>query len=300
MFTLDDQLDLVKEETGIDDAASIIRFRRDINRGGSRFLATLGREYTRLSRTTNLQASKQYYQYPEDALRISNVICSSGGILFPLTLVADEDAWRYMNSTATTGQPTHFFVRGFDEIGIYPMPSTTIVNGLEIVYEPRSAYMRASDTIGATAAVTNGSVAITSSATPFTANMVGYGFEITDETDSNWYRIASFTNGAAMSLENYYQGTTGTAKSFRIGQVMYLPEEFLEAPSYWAVYRHWKRRGNSGKAAEALAEFISMRDEAKELYGQQTSSQVIMAVDEVVNRPFNSFRGDAVPSTTTS
>jgi hypothetical protein len=300
MFTFGDQLDLVKEETGIDDAASITRFKRDINRGGSRFLATLGREYTRQSRTTDLRANKQYYQYPEDALRISDAISSSGGIPLPLTLVADEDAWRYMNSTPQTGQPTHFFVRGFDEIGIYPMPAATVENGLEIVYEPRSAYMRASDTTGSTASVTNGTVLITSTATPFTANMVGYGFEVTDETDTNWYRIAAYTNGASINLENYYQGTTGAGKSFRIGQVMYLPEEFLEAPAYWAVYRHWKRRGNSGKANEALAEFTAMRDEAKELYGQQTSSQVIMASEEIVNRPFNSFRGDAIPSTTTS
>lgn len=297
MFTFEDQIDLVKEETGIPDAAAVARFKRDTNRGASRFFASLGREYNRQSRTTNLEADRQYYQYPEDAQRVGLVISYSGGIYYPLTPVADEDTWRYINSTNQTGQPNHCFVRGFDEIGLYPIPSADVTDGLEIVYEPRGDFFRADDTTG-TCLVTNGSRDVTGVATPFTPNMVGRGFEITDDDGTRWYRISGFTSTSIIQLENYYQGTTGAAKPFRIGQVMNLPEEYLEAPSYWAIYRHHRRRGQSKKADVALAEFVRMRDEAQEEYGQQMSTQVILASEDNVNRSFNYFRGDSVPSIT--
>ncbi len=303
MYTFEDQLNLVKDETGLSDAPSVVKFTRDINRGGTKFMASLGREYNRKSRVTNLRATIQYYQYPEDALRIGLVIATNGGFRIPLTQVPDEEAWRLMTMTSYSGQPTHYFVRGFDEIGLYPTPSATVTDGLEIVFEPRHPYFRAMDvtnlTSGATVTVTNGEETVTSVGTPFTSAMVGRGFEVTDETDTRWYRIAAFVDTATITLENYYQGASGTLKTFRIGQVMDIPEEFAEGPAHWAINRHYKRRGNSDKAAEALAEYVSMRDEAKEEYSQQTSSQVINASDMTLNRAYSSFRGDAPASITT-
>lgn len=300
MLTFEDSQDIVIEETGLSasDSTSLAKVKRDINRGATRFMAALGREYNRRSRVTNLVAGTQYYQYPEEALRVSLVKAQQGGYFPPLDQVPDEEAWAYLNMTSMSGQPTHFFVRGFDEIGLYPIPSANVTTGLEIVFEPKHGYMRADDvtnvTSSTTVTVTNGSQTVTNSGTAFTQSMVGQRFEITDGTDSRDYRISAFVSTSQITLENYYQGTSGSGKTFRIGEVVDIPEEYEEAPAYFAIYRHHKRRGNDKKAAEALAEFTFMRDEAKDVYGQQTSSQVVSTVPMM--RPYNVFRGDAPPS----
>lgn len=293
MITFDDQTDMVTEEIGIADTATLLKVKRDLNRGGSRFINCLGREYNRKSRFTNIEADKQYYQTPEDTNRIKLVVATSGGSKIPLSLVADEEAWRLLNMTNSTGQPTHFFIRGHDEIGLYPIPSADVSAGLEIVFGPRSAYLRAADVTGSTAVVTNGSSTVTASDTPFTAAMVGRGFEITDETDSRWYRISGFNSTSSIELENYYQGTSGTVKPFRIGEVMDIPEEFLEGPVSFAIWRHWKRRGAKEDAAIAKGDFEETLQQTREQYGQQTDSQIVMASEATMNRAYNSFRGDS-------
>jgi hypothetical protein len=303
MFTRTDQLDIIKEETGLSDAASIIKFNRDLNRGGARFIAGLGREFNRKSRVTNLVASTQYYQIPEDSQRITLVIATSGGYNIPLTQIADEESWRLFNMTSTTGQPTHFFVRGFDEIGIYPIPASSVTAGLEIVFGPRSAFLRGNDiddtTTSTTVTVSNGSQTVTSSGTPFTSILIGRGFEVTDGTDTRWYRIKAVPTTSTLTLENYYQGTSGSAKTFRIGDVMDIPDEYLEVPAYWAIYRFWKRRGDTKKADIALAEFRDGQSMCRESYATQTNSNVVNASEYVLNRAFSSFRGDSPTSTTT-
>ncbi len=251
---------------------------------------------------TNLVEEKQYYQSPEDTQRISLVIATSSGNRIPLTQVPDEESWRLLNMVDTPGQPTHFFIRGFDEIGIYPIPPADVTAGLEIVFGPRSAYLRADDitdtSTSTTVTVTNGGQVVTSSGTPFTAAMVGRGFEVTDGTDSRWYRISEFTDTANVKIENYYQGSSGSAKTFRIGDVMDIPDEYLECPAYWPIYRFWKRRGDTTKADKAFAEFKDGLDSCQEEYSQQTNSQVINASDHTLNRAYNSFRGDSPASVT--
>lgn len=304
MFTRTDQLDIVKEETGLSTAAAIVKFDRDLNRGAARFIAALGREYNRKSRVTNLVAGTQYYQCPEDTQRVSVVVATSGGVRPPLTQVPDEESWRWLNMTETTGPPSHFFIRGFDEIGVWPIPGANVTAGLEIIFGPRSGRLRADDidedSTATTVTVTNGSQTVTSSGTPFTPAMVGRGFEVTDGTDSRWYRISEVTSTSILKLENYYQGSSGAGKSFRIGDVMDIPDEYLEVPAYWAIYRHWKRRGDTKKADMALAEFKDGLESCQQEYSQQTTSQVINASSEVLNRAYNSFRGDAPSSITTS
>lgn len=289
-----DQYELAQELSGLTDATSLIKFKRDINKAGTMFLAKLGREYTRKSRTTNLVADQQYYQLPEDALRISNIIATSGGFRQPLEQIPDEQAWRYMNMTVPTGQPTHFFIRGFDEVGLYPMPSANVTDGLEIVFEPKHVLMTAADVTG-TATVTNGSVTVTDSATSFTQSMISQQFQVTDGTDGRWYRISAFTSTSIVSLENYFQGLSGS-KTYRIGQVMDIPDELMEGPVDYALFRHYLKRGDTKRAAEFRSLFESALEMGQELYSNQTSSQVINA--EASFRSYNPWRGDSPPSIT--
>lgn len=296
-LTFFDQVAMAKEISGLQDSISVLKFKRDINSGGTLFMAELGREYNRKSRTTNSVANQQYYQLPEDGHRLKEIIYNTGSWTTPLEQIPDEFAWRMMNMAGIVGTPTHYFIRGYDEVGLYPTPASAVTNGIELVFSPRHLELTEDDTTSTTSSttmtVTNGSQTVTNSGTAMTAKMVGQWFEITDGTDSNWYRISAVPDSATLTLENYYQGVSGGSKTFRIGQVMDLPEEFLDAPVDYAMMRHWTRRGDKLKARDSKTMFEEALLMAKNNYGQMTDSQVINA--EPTFRRYSNWRGDPPP-----
>lgn len=293
-ITWTDQQNIAKEISGFTDAVSLLKFKRDMNIGASNFLANLGREYNRKSRFTDLVALQQFYQMPEDAQKLKEVIVSTGSYFPPMEQIPDEFAWRMMNMLSITGQPTHYWVRGSREFGLYPTPANSVTAGIELVFSPKHVEMTQEDSTSTststTVTVVNGSQTVTSSGTPFTAKMVGQWFEITDGTDENWYQVAAYVSSSVLTLENYYQGPSESGATFRIGQVMDLPEEFLEGPVDYAMYRHYTRRGNPAATAEFKALYDDSLNSAKELYGNTTESQVISA--EPRFRQYNPWRGD--------
>lgn len=298
-LTFTDLQTICKEISGVVDTASVARFKRDINTGAAKFLAGLGREYNRKARFTDLVASQQFYQFPEDGHKLKEIISNMGGIKIPLEQIPDEHEWRQINMMAVTGQPTHYFIKGYDEVGLYPIPSLTVTSGLELVFSPRHIEMTQDDYSTGSVSVTNGSQTITGSGTTFTAKMVGQWFQTTDGTDENWYKVSAFNSATSLTLENFYQGASGTTKNFRIGQVPDLPEEYLEACSDYAMYRHFTRRGSqksrysAGHAGEFKALFEEALLAAKNEYGETTDNQVISAEPDY--RTYNPFRGDPPP-----
>lgn len=302
-LTFQDQYTIAQEIAGLTDAVSLVKFKRDINTGGSMFLANLGREYNRHSRFTDLNATQQYYQLPEDGHKLKEVIVSTGSWYPPLEQIPDEFAWRMMNMASITGVPTHYFIRGNDEVGLYPIPSQTVTAGIELVFSPKHVQMTEADTTSTstttTLTVNQGSQTVTSSGTPFTQILEGQWLQITDGTDENFYKVSDYVNTSTLTLENYYQGPSGVGKTFRIGQVMDLPEEYLEAPVDYAMYRHYLRRGSAksrysnGKAIEFKTLFDSALLNAKDEYGNTTESQVINAEPQF--RVYSNWRGDPPP-----
>lgn len=279
MLTFTDQQNLATEITGLTDSISITRFKRDINTGGSMFMALLGRSYNRMSRTTNTLDGQQAYQYPEDAIKISEVIYhTSDSFNPPLEQIADEHTWRYMNQASDIqGEPTHYFVKGFSEIELYPIPNANIIDGLEIVFEPKHVLLTQDDFTTGTVTVVQSNQTVTNSGTNFTATMVGRYFQVTDGTDGNWYRISGFTDTSNLILENYYQGTSGAGKVYRIGEVMNLPDEYQEAPVDYAMYRHFLGTGMMERATEFKQLFEAAKESARDVYGKTTSNNVIYA-----------------------
>lgn len=287
-LTFTDLQNIAQEISGLVDSASLTKFKRDINSGATKFLAGLGREYNRKSRTTNLVAAQQYYQLPEDGHRLKEIIVSNGSWNPPMEQIPDEFAWRQMNMSATSGVPTHYFLRGYDEVGLYPIPSASVTNGIELVFSPKHVELTESDYVTGTVTVIVNDQTITHSATGFTNKMAGQWFQTTDGTDERWYRIQSVTNNANFELENYYQGESGAGKTFRIGQIPDLPEEFLEAPVDYAMHVHYLKLGTMDKAQLFKAMFDGALDAAKDLYGSTTDSQVITATPQY--RAYNPFR----------
>lgn len=281
MLTFTDLQNIATSISGLNDAASVTAFKRDINMGGTRFMAILGRPWDRMHRFTNQVAAQQYYSIPEDALRISDIIYSNGTTWTPLIQVADETQWRLMNQSTISGVSTHYFVRGNDEFGLYPIPSGSTAAGIEMVFEPKHVLLTQDDYTTGTITATNGSQTVTHSGTGFTAKMAGQYLNVTDGTDGNWYRIGSYVDASNLTLENYYQGTSGSGLTFRIGQAMFMPEEFQEAPVDYAMYRHFLTRGDIKQAAEFKGLFDSALELAQDVYGRSSSNQIVMAADTI-------------------
>lgn len=282
MLTLTDQLNLAREISGLADVSAVANFKRDINAGAARFLAKLSRPVNRQSRFANLVASQQYYQLPEDAIRINKVKVPQGtntAIIRSMVEVGDEESWINMNQTPQTGVPTHFFVKGFDEIGLYPTPASSITDGLEIVYEPKHVLMTAEDYTTGTISVTNGLATITGNATVFTSQMANgnYYLQITDGSDGNYYRVTGYTNATTITIENYYQGITNTTAVYRIGQVAKIPEEYQEAPVDYAMYRHYLGKGELKTAQMFKSLWETSLEDAENTYGMSTGNQIIRA-----------------------
>lgn len=264
------------------DVSSVTNFKRDIQAGTERFLAKLSRPVDRQSRFTNLVIGQQYYQIPEDAERISKIKVPNGGttnVIRSLIEIGDEEAWININQTPQSGVPTHFFVKGFDEFGLFPIPGYAVTDGIELVYEPKHILMTALDYTAGTVNVTNGSAAVVGNGTAFTPQMANgtYILQVTDGNDGNNYRITGYTDATHLTIENYYQGISNSTAGYRIGQVSKIPEEYQEAPVDYAMFRHFLGKNELTASQYFQDLWSSSLSDAEDVYGNSTSNQVILA-----------------------
>lgn len=292
-LTFTDMQNIAKEVVGLTDAATLLKLKRDINVGAGKFLAALGREYNRKSRFTSSVANQQYYQLPEDAQKLKQIIYDNGDWKVPLEQIPDEFAWRQLNMMNVVGLPSFYFIKGFDEVGLFPIPSAAATDAIELVFSPKHVELTQDDYTTGTLTVVNGSQTVTGSSTTFTSKLIGQFLQVTDGTDGNWYRVSDFVSPTVLTLENYYQGTSGSGKAYRVGQVVDLPEEYAEAPSDYSCYRHYLRRGDSAKAATFKTIFEAALEGAHDEYGTTADTQVILAQPQY--QSYNPFRGDPPP-----
>lgn len=211
--------------------------KQDINQALRLFKNSARRYWTRKEATTDLVSGQQFYTFPEDMVRITEVRANTGGSSYnwPLVQVDSEALWNRFNvvPSNTVIVPQFYFVRGRNEVGLYPIPSTDVTAGLIISYEPRMTDMVLDDTTTTTVTVTQDSQYVTSPSVSFNTNMAGMYFTTTDGTDGNWYPIVAAT-ASQLTLENYYQGPSGSAKACRIGSVPDIPEEYQLGLVYYA------------------------------------------------------------------
>ncbi len=73
-----------------------------------------------------------------------------------------------------------------------------------------------------------------------------------------------------MNLENFFEGITGS-RTFRIGEVMRIPQGYQDAPVYFACERHYMTLNDQRTAPVFHQRFQDKLTEAKETYGRSTS-----------------------------
>lgn len=276
LLTFQDQYLMGQQLAHFSDSTTTTKLKRDINTGCARLMAGLDRAYLRRNRFTDLEAGQQYYQYPEDALKLRQFVTHIGSINLPLIEITDEEEWDRMNQVPVQGIPWAFFIKGMTEVGLYPIPEASTSSGGELVFTQRHVAMTQDDYTTGTVTVANGSQTVVGVGTTWTSAMAGRGFEVTDGSDGNWYRILSVESTTSLTLENFDQGISNSGLAYRIGECASLPEEYLESPVDYALNRFYLGR-DQAKQAQYLGLFTAAFEDMRSVYGRKASSNVIDA-----------------------
>lgn len=282
MYTFPQIISEIQEATGRRGADELLLIKRNIVTATKRFKSVMRRPWSRLSKKTDIVASQQDYQLPRTVQRVIGVSYKYGDSYFPLIEVGSELNFERLNSvpSTTAGIPRFFFPKGKNIISLYPSPGTAVDEGLKVYYEARQGDIFAEDYTTGTITVTNGSATITHSAAGFTQDMIGRYLHITDGSDESWYQVVDYTNTSTLTIENYYEGISGSSRTFLIGIVPDIPEEYHDALIDYSVGRFYLRR-DPKKAIDYMALFNSSLDECKELYSSPTELDKIYNLDNI-------------------
>lgn len=254
---------------------------QDMNIGYHLFNAQLARYYTQKQQFTDLITGQQIYQTPVDAIRIITMTTLvSNSFNPPLQEARDEYEWRLATSYSySSNWPAWYRVLGSDSISLWPVPSQDVANGLRYIYQPQDHDLSILDTTststGVTVTVTNGDVTVTAdSGSPFTIDMAGLWFQVTGQVDLTWYEIVSATS-TVLTLKSAYIATSGSNKTWRIGQLSIIPQEYSDAPIQYALYQYWSAQGDEPRSELHLNNFNNMIKSCKEEYSSSNESSVI-------------------------
>lgn len=278
--------DIVGVKTSVNSQA-LTNIKQDVNQGLRLFKNASRRYWTRKEVTTNLVSGQQYYTFPEDMVRITEVKVTVGGFVRPVDLIDSEKIWNRLNiiPAMTVAVPTLAFVRGRNELGLYPVPSDNSTNGLIVSYEPRLRDMSLDDTTP-TINTTLGSATVTAGSSVFTANMVGMYLSVTDGSDGNWYPISGYTSPTQITLENVYQGPSKTNVASIIGSVPDIPEDYHLGLVYYAAYNYYLKRKDAATAAGYKSLFDDLLAQYKRVYAAKTTGLV---QDDLIPYNYNLF-----------
>lgn len=261
------------------DTTDIINIKQDVNQGLRLFKNASRRYWTRKEVSASLVQMQQYYTFPMDAVRVTEVRANSSGLDFPILQVDSEAMFNRINiiPAMTINLPMYYWIRGRNEIGLWPIPSQATSAGLIISYEPRLADMSVDDVTNITVSVTNANPVITG--TGFLPNMVGMWFSVTDGTDGNWYQITAQT-GTTLTLENNYQGITEGSATCIIGSAPDIPEDYHLGMVYYACMNYFLKRKDNGSASFYKGLFEDLLQQYKEVYAAKTTGQVQQEISD--------------------
>lgn len=269
----------IQSATQNTSASELILVKRDANVATQRFKSVMTRPWSRIAKKANTVAEQQDYQMPRSVLRVSGVDYLNGDTYYPLVEIGSEQNWNALTAVPglTLGSPRYFFPKGKDVISLWPVPGAAVTEGIKIYYEPKQPRMISDDYTTGTVTVTAGSTTITHSGTGFTQDMVGRYFYTTDGSDGNDYQIVDYISTSQLTLENYYEGTSGSGKTFLIGVVPDIPDEYIPAIMDYCLSRFYVRRGDKRSAIDFMSLFQNSLDECKETYASPTSSPNIQS-----------------------
>lgn len=277
MITFEDAYTKALYISGNNEDATLVQLKQDINIGYQRFNAAIARYFTRKQQYTDIVAGQQYYQVPIDAIRVSLVtVTLPNGYIYPIEEERSEKRWREYNITPySSNYALYYFVLGNDQIGLFPIPSQSISQGLRYIYQPQDVFLTQEDYTTGTVQVTTDSTSVTGTGVAWTSDMVGRYFTVTDGSDGNWYEIIDVPTSATLTLKTPVVGGSGSTKPYRIGQTFIFPDEYDDVPVDYALSRFFDSRNNPVRAKYHLDKYQSAVDDAVGRYASSSTSNVI-------------------------
>src|SRR5690606_11437277 len=124
----------------------------------------------------------------------------------------------------------------------------------------------------------NGNEVVSFSDSIVSSNMVGRFFSTTDGTHEHFYRITEYVSNTSFKIENYYAGDSGSGRTFIIGDVVDIPEDYLDmvelyvAAKFVSMYRKNRKQGN-----DMMAEFKMELKELNRDYANNSKTRVVKA-----------------------
>jgi len=283
--------------------ATLVQGEQDMNTGYHMFNARFGRYYSRKQQFTDVVANQSIYQTPIDSIRIIGMTVKtstgSGSYSPPIKEIRSEYEWRLIktNPTYSSSWITYYFVLGNDEIEVWPVPATSITNGIRFYYQPQDHDQSVDDIVSSaltpvqTCTMVNGDVTVTSTGSTFTSQLAGLGFQLTGVTDLTWYEIVSVPTAPVLTLKSPFVGLSGAGLNFRIGQLSILPNEYQDVDIHYALGLYFYGKGNTQRGDYHLGRdedgkrglFWSAIQSAIQAYSSSTQSNVITDSDNFVS-----------------
>lgn len=245
MIIWDRSYGLVQSWSGDKSAATLVNLKELLNLGYKDLLLKFNGEETEDVRTTTTQTGARAIKLAPNYIRMHTVTATVGSQVYDLVEEESQDMWAerlYLNRNST--RPEVYFLRprfgvGGTELLLDPIPSNATTT-ITINYAANARDLSVDSYTTGTIATTNGGATITGSGTTFTAAMVGRYFQVTDGTgDGNWYRITGFTSTIVLTIENKYDGSSVSGKSYIIAEIFSLPEDMHMLPLYYAMMHYY-------------------------------------------------------------
>lgn len=251
--------------------------KRNLNTANKLLKSAAQQYYTRRDVTFDLKANTQFYTMYPDFIRPRNIRINNGSLVFPIATVESENEWNALNIIPQFAvfYPQRWFLKGPNQLGVWPIPSTDLTAALLVAYDGRLEDMYLDDIVGVSVTVTKGSATITSAA-GFLRTMVGMKLAFTDGSDGNWYTITGFTNTSTMIIQAPYQNATQTSAATIIGSTSDIPEEYHPGLVDYALYRYYKlKRINAALANDFKQDFLMAQEGYLGTFADKESSQII-------------------------
>lgn len=252
-----------------------------------------------LQRTTTVDtvASQQFYNLPFNYRKlIGNPTITVGSITYTPIEIPDRATWDRLNSTVDTSDiPQSFFIFN-NQIGFYPIPSSS-GSTITLPYEIQQKDLNVADYVtGSIVSIANGATTVTGTSTVWTDAFVGRFIKITgdDSTttgDNEWYEIASVTSNTILELTKAYDGDSiATAtQGYTVGQFSVLPDGYDRLPVYKATEIYYIENGDQSKADRFGRLYEGLFVDLTADRGSKTSNLVINDVDDDIIKNPNLF-----------